>query len=78
VCGETCELYTDSDILYASCILPPLVTEHSISAYKLARDEELAVQWVDEEQNSVTALTDGELTINLEAGTGDGPCVISG
>ena len=31
VCGEICELYTDSDIMFASCILPPLVTEYTIS-----------------------------------------------
>ena len=61
----------------AFCRLPPLITEYSVSEFKLAQHEELVVEWKDEDGRVMTSLTDGVLTIDLDAETGDDPCIIT-
>ena len=61
----------------AFCRLPPLITEYSVSQFELAQHEELVVEWKDEDDRVMTAMTDGVLTIDLDAETGDDPCIIT-
>ena len=61
----------------AYCRLPPLVTEYSVSQFKLAQHEELIVEWRDIDDRVMTAMTDGVLTIDLDAGTGEDECIIT-
>ena len=75
VCGEICELDSyESDAAIAYCILPPLISEFSISEYELAKHEELNIQWTDEDENLVTLLNDGDLVYDYESGTGSDSC----
>ena len=78
VCGEKCQLTDDSDTLVAYCTVPPLITENSVSQFKLAEQKELNVDWTDESGVKVTALTDGELTIDYDSSAGNDPCEITG
>ena len=61
----------------AFCRLPPLITEYSVSQFELTQHEELVVEWKDEDDRVMTAMTDGVLTIDLDAETGDDPCIIT-
>ena len=61
----------------AFCRLPPLLTLFSVSQFKLAQFEELVVEWRDSDDRVMTAMTDGVLTIDLDAETGEDESIIT-